>query len=221
MKADLERAFRNSLATHTEYELDELKQYYAELEIKFERDKESLSKSYDEKFGSEVIDPELEYMLDEQFSEEHYIIENLFLKTFRHSMIVSIYSLIEINLNFLCRYLCRSKKLALALEEIRGDGIERAKVYLAKVCDVSFPESNEWNEIIKLNKIRNCIVHAQGDTEGANSPDKIKKIVKNTKGVMLESDRFIRIEGRYIDTILSKTNKFFATVYQKSFESLE
>jgi hypothetical protein len=93
-------------------------------------------------------------------------------------------------------------------------------LYLTKVCGVNFSSGNEWNEILKLNKIRNCIVHAQGDTEGANSPDKIKKIVKNTKGVSLESNRFIIIDGGYIDTILSKTKKFFSDVYKKSFETL-
>ncbi|HUX80237.1 MAG TPA: hypothetical protein VMW10_10920, partial [Alphaproteobacteria bacterium] len=78
---------------------------------------------------------------------------------------------LEISLNDLCRYLCNSKKLYLSLEDLRGDGTERAKLYLTKACLIDFPESsNEWNEILKLNKIRNCIVHAQGDILNAKSP---------------------------------------------------
>jgi hypothetical protein len=220
MSAGLEKGFRNFLDEKTEEELERLEEYNTAIENKFIQDKTVLSKSYDKKFVNKKLPSEIEYMLGEQLTSEYYIIDNLFLKTFRYSMIVTIYSLIEMELNYLCRYLCHTKQLVLTLDEVRGDGIERAKVYLSKVCDVNFPDTNEWNEITKLNKIRNCIVHAQGDTDGANSPAKIKNIVKNTSSISLESDRFIRIETIYINTILTKTKKFFKDIYKKSFEKL-
>lgn len=105
--------------------------------------------------------------MDEYFAEEHYIIESIFLKSFRYSMVVTIYSLLEITMNDLCHYLCHSKKLSLNLDEIKGGDIERAKLYLSKVCPIDFPgRSAEWNDIQKVNKIRNGIVHAEGDIEG-------------------------------------------------------
>ena len=217
-KIDSNKMIQRIIKSRTENELEEVKQYYEELEYKFQRDKKRLSKRYDKEVGNGKLDPETKYQLDEYFSEEHYIIESIFLKTFRYSTIVTVYSLLEISLNDLCCYLCNTKKLALSLDELRGDGIERAKLYLAKVCLVDFPETgNEWNEIQKLNKIRNCIVHAQGDIENAKSPQKLRNIVANTSGIELENDRFVRIDSAYIITTLSNTKKLLETVYDKSF----
>ena len=221
IKIAREEMFQDIIKRRTRDEFEDVRQYYEELEYKFASDKRRLSKRYDEKVGNRKLDPKLQYQLDEYFSEGHQIIESLYLKTFRYSIIVTIYSLLEISLNDLCHYLCNSKKLSLSLEELRGDGIERAKLYLTKACSIDFPESNnEWNEILKLNKIRNCIVHAQGDILHDKSPQKLKNIVANTTGIYLESDRFIRIESGYINTALSNTEKLLEAVYEESFISL-
>ena len=137
------------------------------------------------------------------------------MKTFHYSTIVTVYSLLEISLNDLCRYLCNSKKLSSSLEELRGKGIKRAKLYLEKVCLIDFPENNEWNEILKFNEIRNCIVHAQGDIEDAKSPKspkKLRNIVANTSGVELENERFIIIDSEYINMALSNTKNLLEIV---------
>ncbi len=218
LKIDRDKMIQSIIKRRTKHKLEDVEQYYEELETKFQRDKKRLSKRYDEKVENGKLNSETKYQLDEYFSEKHYVIENIFLKTVRYSMIVTIYSLLEISLNDLCRYLCDSKKLSLSLEESSGDGIKRAKLYLAKVCLIDFPESNEWNEILKLNEIRNCIVHTQGDIEFAKSPEKLRNIVANTRGIELENDRFIRIDSEYINTALSNTKKLLEMVYDKSFE---
>ena len=213
------KMIQSIIKRRTKHKLEDVKQYYEELETKFQRDKKRLSKRYDEETGNGKLDSEIQYQLDEYFSEENYIIENIFLKTFHYSTIVTVYSLLEISLNDLCRFLRNSKKLSLSLEELRGNGIKRAKLYLAKVCLIDFPESNEWNEILKLNKIRNCIVHAQGDIEDAKSPKTLRNIVASTRGVELENDRFIRIDSEYINMALSNTKKLLEIVYEKSFDN--
>lgn len=218
---DHEKEIQRIIKRRTDNELEKVKQYYEELENKFQSDKKRLSKRYDEEVGNGKFDAEIKYQLDEYFSDEHYIIESIFLKSFRYSMIITVYSLLEISLNDLCHYLRNSKKLALSFDELRGEGIERAKLYLTKVCLLDFPEScKEWNEIQKLNKIRNCIVHAMGDIENAKSPQKLRNIIANTNGLGLENERFIRIDSEYINTTISNTKKLLETVYGKSFKTV-
>jgi len=220
-KIDHGRMIIDIIKTRTEDEIEEVKQYYEELESKFASDKRRLSKRYDEKVRNGKLSLEIQYQLNEYFSEEYYIIENISLKAFRYSIIVTIYSLLESSLNNLCHFLHNLKKLTLSLEELRGAGIERAKLYLTKVCLIDFSEnSNEWNEILKLNKIRNCIVHAQGDILNTKNPNKLRKIVAKTTGIGLESRRFIKIKSEYINTTLYNTKKLLEAVYDKSFDTV-
>lgn len=220
-KLDRTKLAQAMIRSRTGDKLEEIKQYYEELERKFQADKKQLSKRYKEKVADDNLHPDIKREVDEYFAEEHYIIENIFLKSFRYSMVVTSYSLLEIAMNDLCHYLRHSKKLSLNLDEIKGEGIERAKLYLSKVCSIDFPErSAEWNDIQKVNRIRNCIVHAEGDIEYAKSPQKLKNIVMNTSGLSLYRDRYIRIDSVYIFSAISNTHKLLEMIYEKAFKTV-
>lgn len=70
---------------------------------------------------------------------------------------------------------------------LKDDGIQRAKSYLTKVCRIDFPiNSYEWNEVLKLNLFRNCIIHAQGDVDKVKSTTKLRNTIENTTGIGLK-----------------------------------
>ena len=111
--------------------------------------------------------------------------------------------------------------LSLELEELRGEGIERAKLYLAKLCSIKFPESNkEWNEIQKLNKIRNCIVHADGDIRNTRNTEKLINIIKSTGDVSLNNERSIRIGSTYIPSVIKVAEIFLEHIYNEAFKDI-
>lgn len=193
----------------------DLKQYVSEIESKFKLDLRNLSKRFDEQ--AEEVPPDIKYELNEYFVEEYYVIERVFLRTFRYTIVVAVYSLLETCLNRLCHHLCNSKKLHLLLEELSGKGIERAKLYLAKVCSIDFSEgSNDWNQLQKLNKIRNCIVHAESNIHNAKSPDKLRNIIKNTNGLELYNDRYIQIDSSYIVATIASAENVLGCIYEKA-----
>ncbi len=104
------------------------------------------------------------------------------------------------------------------LEDLRGDGIDRARLYFVKICGIDHPDSSrEWSEIQKLKKIRNCIVHADGDVLDARSPDKIKNIVKNTPGLSLENERYLVIKNKYLESATTWVEDYLQYLHEKSF----
>ena len=221
LKFDRKKMMKNILKDHTAGGLDDLYEYFQELERKFQGDKKRISVRYDEESEKIKSDPELEAQLAEYFSEEFHMIENTFLKTFRYSMVVAIYSLVEVSLNDLCRYLCNSNKMALTINDLRDDGIQRAKLYLTKVCMVDFPaSSHEWDEIIKLNFIRNCIIHTQGNVGNVKSPGKIINIVDNTPSISIKDERYLMIERSYVEVSIHNAKKLLENVYDKAFEAV-
>lgn len=220
---DWGKVIQRSIRSRIDGKLEEIKEYYEELERKFERDKKRVSERYSKEVEDNKLTEEMENEIGEYFGEEHARIEDIFIKNLRYSVIVTIYSFLETTLNDLCRYLHHSKNLSLTLDEVKGDGIERAKLYLQKVCLINFPEkSHEWQEIQKFNLIRNCIVHAEGNVEEVASPTKIKRIIKNTKGLSLDRsiERFVRIEGDYILSIIFCIEKFIEIVHEGGFKSI-
>jgi hypothetical protein len=126
---------------------------------------------------------------------------------------------LETSLDCLCRYLISSNKIKIELKDLRGEGIERAKIFLNKVCDINFPEtSNEWNEIKKLNKVRNCIIHAEGEIESAHGKEKLKNIIESTKGLALREENTIIVDRLYLDMIINYSETFLLKVYKESFK---
>lgn len=53
--------------------------------------------------------------------------------------------------------------LTSAVRDLRGDGIERSRVYLKKIAKLGFPDqSREWVEIRRFRVIRNVLAHRRG-----------------------------------------------------------
>lgn len=214
---DRKKMMKRIIEDHTAGELDDLYEYFQDLEGKFHGDKKRISQRYDLEAEKINADPELKYQLDEYFSEEFHIIENVYLKVFRYSVIVGIHSVLEVCLDDLCRYMKNSNNLDLTLEDLKDNGIQRAQTYLMKVCKVDFPkDSHEWNEILKLNSFRNCIIHAQGNVDKVKSASKLRNVIENTDGVELKNDRYLVVEKAYVETAIHNVKKFLEIINDKA-----
>ena len=118
--------------------------------------------------------------------------ENILLKSF----FVTIYGFLESQLMQQCRKLEKlNKDVALSISEIRGEGVQKAMIYLIKVQHIGFSLSNssEWERIQNYNMLRNCIVHNEGrfDDGLKDGRDKLEKFIKR-------KDSSLDLDGSYI-----------------------
>jgi hypothetical protein len=112
---------------------------------------------------------------DESFSSNEV---DEFTDLMRSSFFVSLYSYLEAQLNKECQFSQQDNaQIKVLLDDIHGSGINRAKIYLVKVLNTSFPFDNDsaWEKIQWFGKIRNCIVHAEGKVKDSN----LKKYIEN------------------------------------------
>lgn len=197
------------------WRLNEFKDYVLAIESNFQGKKGELRKRYEDEIKKIEKESEEKYHISDYYEEELITIDRVYLETFRYSAIVSIYSILESSMNALCNHLMKSKELSLELKEIRGEGIERAKLYLEKVCHVKLPaKSNSWSKIQNLNKIRNCIVHAEGDVDRTRNPRKLKNIIKNTDGLDL-MNVYIKIDKKYLEDSIESIEDFLQRLCEK------
>lgn len=190
--------------------IGEYKDYLIEIEGKFAGDLDKLEKRYkaDSKRAAD-LSPQDEDVTG-YYADELHRIESVFRRAFRYSAIVTIHSLLETSMNSMCSFLQKKHGYGPGLQDIKGDGIERSRLYLSKVCGIEFPDtSHEWQELQKLNQLRNCIVHANGDVSQVLNRARLAGIIKNTKGLKVELERYLVIDTTYLKQAVSWVEDLF------------
>lgn len=183
--------------------ISEFDDYTRELETKFEEDKEHLEKRFAE--ITKELSAEEESEISDYLSDEYYVIEEIHIGMFRKSTLVSLYSFLENSMSVLCNYVQVRESYRLKLDDLKGRGIERARRYLEKVADINFDSLNdEWGKLKNLNRVRNCIVHADGHVDQSET---LENIVTSTSGLSLKDD-LIKVERKYVDDITMVIKKF-------------
>lgn len=93
----------------------------------------------------------------------------------RSALFTTGYGVLEFFMTSLCKELEEHVE-GPRLKDLRGDGIRRASVYLSKVAKVAFPETYEWERLVLYGKLRNALVHSQGDLHGSHDLSAIKQL---------------------------------------------
>lgn len=144
----------------TEFELKRILQYYNEME---EYNQNSLQ-SYEEYLDKAIQgmdEDEAQYFLERNDGKLYnYSIGHP--QMIRRTVFLETYFSFENYLNSKCNDLQKEKKLNLSHEDIHGQGINRAKTFLTKVCLITEPfNTSLWQYIVDYGKVRNTIAHNQ------------------------------------------------------------
>lgn len=99
----------------------------------------------------------------QSFTHEVFQLSVDFPRIYTTTSFVALYTLLEHQLDILCRMRQKECNYSIAIDDLKDKGIDAAKNYLVKVCGVSFPsETKEWQQIKDYQRLRNVIVHARG-----------------------------------------------------------
>nr|WP_320010549.1 hypothetical protein [uncultured Desulfobulbus sp.] len=93
------------------------------------------------------------------------------------SLFIASYSIFEKNINYIC-FLVKVKTGAdFKVNDLKGKGVERAKLYLKKSAKIESPFTTDlWGKIKKYAGLRNALAHATGELDLSN--DNHKKVLK-------------------------------------------
>ncbi|OMP28874.1 hypothetical protein [Bacillus sp. I-2] len=145
------------------FELAPAIEYYNEMESYVEQSKNS----YEEKLKQVIkilsinTNEEAENNFDKYNNQLHHYINN-HPQMIRRTVFLEIYFLFERYMNIKCEALKEEMKLPIGYKLISGNGLERTKIYLTKMCSIKEPFKNEiWNTIMIYGKVRNSLAHNQ------------------------------------------------------------
>lgn len=129
------------------------------------------------------------------------------IEIFTKSAIISIYTYLEFFLENFCKKVHKYNKKSISPKDLSGNGIFRSKAYLEKILLINFSSlDSEWDEIVKLNKIRNFLIHSNGVATSEETKSKICEAIQGISGVELEEDH-LKVSSGYIEHILSVIEK--------------
>jgi hypothetical protein len=108
---------------------------------------------------------------------------------FRHSFLISFYSLIERNLERVCVEISEQRGLKIKTEDLHG-GIDKTKEALNRYAGVRLQTQKNWQALTNLQLIRNCLVHADGQIARMKKLGDRKQLwalIKQRKGLRLDT----------------------------------
>ncbi|MBR0581005.1 hypothetical protein [Bacillus altitudinis] len=105
----------------------------------------------------------------------------------RYSLLISIYTYLEHELNKFCQHY---NAKGFKEYDRKEKGIKRAKGFIKKELNMNFPDrTKEWNFICNVSEIRNCLVHAQGYIDEMKDKSETDDKTENKDHIKKKSDK--------------------------------
>lgn len=193
--------------------LDTLEDYADHVESTLDNELTKIDK-YIETFKTEE---EKEFHVDRIY-DEIAAYRDEFPAIMRASLLISIYSYLEHELNKLCRF---HNAEGFLIFKTKATGIARSKEFMKKELKMDFPDqTKEWNFICYVKEIRNCFAHAQGhiDMMSQGLQDKVRQAIKSLGKDLIsekESTKEIQLHEKFNEEFIKNAKKFLDYIYEE------
>jgi len=143
--------------------------------------------------------------------EERY--ERDFPSKVRYSFLVLLYIIVETRLRDTCNEITKRKNLVFEESDFRGSAIERVKIFLNKAVKIPACRQETWQGLKDFQKIRDCIVHTNGQIEKSKKPKRIKELCTKDIGLLDDAGTLI-VKREYCTKALKIAQEFFDQMLQ-------
>ena len=129
-------------------------------------------------------DPEWDFARQECDHKVEFLLPRFFWGPF----IVSLYAVLETSVIEISRLIQQNQKQGIAINDLRGDFLERAKKYYKNVLKFELcSDDTTWQRIKILSEVRHAIAHANGRLDMLNEKSKkrLKTLEKQNLGISL------------------------------------
>jgi hypothetical protein len=220
MKQDLFLAF---LASYLRYPFESLRDYFASVQDLFGSERKRMLEWMDRQTAG------LSNKERDRFYEWHGVeysqLEDSFPNIHKNSLFIAAYSELENKLTFICRAVAAEKGSATPVFR-QGGLLEQIKSYLQKEIGIKWPIAPQlWDEIIKIRRIRNAIVHKGGWLYESTKVDKelVKYINEGKKNVTLlkTNDAYrIQLTDSFIPGVLDTFERLLSELFAPISDSI-
>jgi hypothetical protein len=144
-------------------------------------------------------------------------VEFLLPRFFWGAFIVSLYAVLEASITEIARLLQQAQKQEIAINDLRGDFLERANKYYKYVLNFELcSDAKTWQRIKYLASVRHAIAHANGriDMLNENNRKAIKTLEKQNIGISSYND-YVLIDSSFAKETFSKVRSMLENLVDR------
>jgi hypothetical protein len=187
--------------------IEDLKGYYGEVNQLIENKKATLA----------LI--QVDYHHNTELFNRKLLFENIIEANLRSSVIVSLVSLLEVELQRICNAFKKSLLLKISHSDFKGTIIDQFKIYLTKVVMISYNfGATEFESIREIIELRNCLVHYEGVIEDfyGRKFDRVKTLKNlNQKfsSIQVIDDEYVYLDKEACLNCINVVERFLHEIY--------
>jgi hypothetical protein len=150
----------------------------------------------------------------ESYAEIHAEMQTYYIDRFPafalETIFVSTYAFLEDEMMTICRHIGNHLKIELGPEKLSDKGIEAAKTYLEKLCDIAVPNDRLWQQAKMYGQLRNIFSHARGRVKDDNKTVQ-HYVAANTGKLSIDKGR-LRITKEFCLEVLDDAEKILKSL---------
>lgn len=167
------------------------------------------------------LSPEFDYLVTKfsGLASDSWDLESVFNEYFpnlqRRSALLTLMGVFEHEFDKLCIICCEEKKLDIKLEETKGMGLERSTKYLSKIVKIDMHKTSvPWQEIQKIIKLRNALIHQDGKVldYAGNKIAKIIEHCENVDSLSIDENKQVVLHRGYLHYVLKTYSQYIELV---------
>ena len=149
--------------------------------------------------------------------ELDYIVEFLIPRFFRSPFLVSLYAVYESAIIEIAKLIQQHKLIAISINDLRGDFLDRAKKYYKDVINFPFcSDKKAWQKINMFVEIRHAIAHANGRIEMLRPKTQTKLKIWEKQNIGISSmDGFVVIGEGFLRDSLRLISNFLNDLVER------
>jgi len=166
--------------------------------------------------AAQSTDPEEADQALEPLRDESWEMEEVFSQIQRKAFTAGALGVMEHQLNGLCNALAMRANLPDRVTDLSGKGIYRARKFLVDVIGLDLSDvDKEWQELNRAQKVRNVIVHADGELVGADA-DLLSYIMKSPHLEIDGSPDAVKLTATFPLHALEAAERFILAIFAKT-----
>lgn len=138
----------------------------------------------------------------------------------RYVKIIFIFTILERRARALCKLIFELKKTEKTIDDYKGSFTNRLKSYIKEYLLIDFDQWTDWNDIIKLQKIRDCIIHCGGQVIESRDKEYIQKLIKDGEDFDISKPGYLYINQSFSGKIENTVIDFICTVLEVLYNAL-
>lgn len=179
---------------------------------KYHKEKEVVIDEIDGEFANIT---EFHQGLDGSTYDLGSVFEEYFPNLQRRSALITLFSFLEFQLDELCKLFQGDQKFSISLSDLKDKGIDRSYSYLTKVVGLNIDKSSAiWNELKRIQGLRNVIVHNDGRMKNNDEIRKSDLLDEKPSSLFSEEKEVILLEG-YLKHVLDSFDTYFKELNTK------